>query len=69
MRINVHRYPQYSPDGRYVPNFVSDIFARSKIPFIFISFSFFALSFVLVLVLLTKIKKFVIFIIVIIIID
>jgi len=41
MQINVHICSQHLPDERrrYVPNFASDIFAKTKIPLVIILFS------------------------------
>lgn len=64
MWISMHKCPPYLPDGRqhYVPNFASDIFVRTKVQLIFISFQ--SLVTIFVLVSLTKIpKNFVIFVI------
>ena len=65
MWISVHKMSSIFAKHRsnYVINFASDVFVRTKIPLMFISFSSHVVIFVLVLVWLTKTQKIVIFVI------
>ena len=66
MWISVHKMSSIFAKHRsehYVVNFASDVFVRTKISLIFISFSSHVVIFVLVLVWLTKTQKIVIFVI------